>query len=78
MKPTDVNLITYIDFGAKNNDKGPKFEVGDNVKYQNMKILLLKVTFHIEGFVIEIMKKIGAKDLNGEKIVGMFQKTNRI
>ena len=29
MKPIDVNTNTYIDFGVENNDKGPKFEIGD-------------------------------------------------
>ena len=38
MKPINVKTSTYIDFGAENNDKGPKFEVGDHVeisKYKN-------------------------------------------
>ena len=32
MKPVDVKSSTYIDFGVENNDKYPKFEVGDHVR----------------------------------------------
>ena len=32
MKPVDVNSSTYIDFGLENNEKHPKFEVGDHVR----------------------------------------------
>ena len=37
MKPVDVNLSTYIDFGAENNDKDPKFEVGNHVRISTYK-----------------------------------------
>ena len=39
MKPVDVKDNTYIDFEKKNNDKDPKFEIGDHVrisKYKNI------------------------------------------
>ena len=39
MKPVDVKPGTYIDFGIANNDKNPKFKVGDHVrisKYKNI------------------------------------------
>ena len=32
MKPFDVKLSTYTDFEVKNNDKDPKFKVGDHVR----------------------------------------------
>ena len=32
MKPIDVKDNTYIDFKKENNDKDPKFKVGDNVR----------------------------------------------
>ena len=32
VKPVDVNSSTYIDFGLGNNEKHPKFEVGDHVR----------------------------------------------
>ena len=37
MKPIDVKLSAFIDFGVKNNHKNPKVKVGDYVrisKYQ--------------------------------------------
>ena len=48
MKPIDIKSSTYIDFAVENNDKGPKFKVGDNVrisKYKNIfgKIYTLKL-----------------------------------
>ena len=47
MKPVDVVPSTDIDFNAENNDKDPKFEVGDHEKYQNIKTFLQKVTLQI-------------------------------
>ena len=38
MKPFDLKSSTHIDFGVKNNEKEPKFKVGDHVrmsKYKN-------------------------------------------
>ena len=38
MKPTDVKSNIYFDFDVENNDKDPKFEVGDHAKmskYEN-------------------------------------------
>ena len=32
MKPVDVKFRTYIDFGIENNEKNPKFKVGDHEK----------------------------------------------
>ena len=31
-KPVDVKLHAYIDFDVENNDKDPKFVVGDHVR----------------------------------------------
>ena len=39
MKPADVKDNTYIDFGKENNNKDPKFKIGDYVrmlKYKNI------------------------------------------
>ena len=33
-KPVDVKPSTYIDFSEENNKEGPKFKIGDNVRYQ--------------------------------------------
>ena len=32
MKPVDAKPNTYIDFYVENNDKNPKFEIGDHVR----------------------------------------------
>ena len=32
MKPVDVKSNTYIDFNKENNDKDPKFKIGDTVR----------------------------------------------
>ena len=37
MKPVDVKSSTYIDFGVENNEKDPKFQVGDHVKISKYK-----------------------------------------
>ena len=29
MKPIDAESSTYIAFGTENNEKGPKFQIGD-------------------------------------------------
>ena len=39
MNSLDVKSGTYINFGVENNDKDPKFKVGDHVripKYENI------------------------------------------
>ena len=39
IKPVDVNSSMYIDFDTENNDKDPKFKIGDIVKilkYKNI------------------------------------------
>ena len=47
MKPVDVKDNTYIDFKKDVNDKDPKFKVGDNLEFQNIKTFLLKDTRQI-------------------------------
>ena len=42
MKTIDVEWSTYIEFGVKNNDKDPKFEVGDQVKTPKYKKFFAK------------------------------------
>ena len=39
MKPVDVKSSTYVDFGIENNEKDPKFKVGDDVTIFKYKIL---------------------------------------
>ena len=42
IKPVDVNDNAYIDSKKENNDKDPKFKVGDSVRISKYKIFLLK------------------------------------
>ena len=42
MKPVNVKSSTYIDFGIKNNEKNPKFEVSDHVGMSNYKNIFEK------------------------------------
>ena len=44
MKPVDVKLSTFIDFEIEDNDKDPKFKVGDLAVYSNIKTFLQKIT----------------------------------
>ena len=37
MRPVDVKSSTYIDFGVKNNEKDPKFNVRDQVRISRNK-----------------------------------------
>lgn len=38
MKPADIQVSPYIEYGVGNNDKDPKFNVGDHLilKYENI------------------------------------------
>ena len=42
MKPADVKSSTYIDFSKKDDEKDPKFEVGDHVRTSKYKNILAK------------------------------------
>ena len=42
MKPFDVTSTTCIDFSIKNNDKYPKFKVGDLVRISKYKKFFAK------------------------------------
>ena len=42
IKPIGVNDNTYTDFGKENNDKDPKFEVGDHVRTPQYKNIFAK------------------------------------
>ena len=45
MKPVNVKSSTYIDFDIENNDKNPKFMVGDHVRISKYKNILQKFAF---------------------------------
>ena len=44
MKPVDVKSNKYIDSSKEINNKNPKFQIGENVGYQNVRMFLQKVT----------------------------------
>ena len=90
MKPANVKSSTYINFGVENNEKDPKFEVGDQIRISKYRKFFAKgYTPHWteEVFVIKKDKKTVPwtyviEDLNVKEIVGMYyekelQKTNQ-
>ena len=87
MKPVDVKDNTYIDFKKEDNDKDPKFKVGNHVgvsKYKNIFAKGYTTNWSEEFFV---MKKVKNKvpwtyGINGEEIIGTLyekelQRTNQ-
>ena len=61
MKPIDVKKSRYIAFGVKNDDKDPKFEVGDQVKIWKYKNIFAKgytQNWSAEVFVVKKIKNI--------------------
>ena len=42
MKPVDVKSNTYTNYAIENNDKNPKFKVGDNVRMKKCKTIFAK------------------------------------
>ena len=90
IKPINVKGNTYIDFGKENNDKDPKFQVGDHVRISKHKNIFAKgytPNWPEEVFVIKKVKNAVPwtyviNDLNGKEIIGTFyekeqQKTNQ-
>ena len=67
-------------FGKENNEKDPKFEVGDQVgisKYKNIYTKRYMSNWSEEVYVIKKIKNIVQwtyviEDLNGKEIVGTF------
>ena len=42
MKPVDVKPSMHINFNKENNNRGPKFKVGDNVRISRYKRIFIK------------------------------------
>ena len=80
MKLVDVKDDTYIDSSKKENDKDPKFQVGDNVRISKFKNSFTKgytPNWHEEVFAISKIKNTVTwaytiYDLNGGEIIGTF------
>ena len=52
METIDVKSSTYIDFTVENNNKDPKFQVGDHVTISEYKIIFVK--FYIPNYSEEV------------------------
>ena len=82
MNSLDAKSGTYINFGVENNDKDPKFKVGDHVripKYENIFAKRYVLNQSDDVFLIKKVKNTMPwtyiiENLNGEEIVGMFYK----
>ena len=77
MKPVDVKSRTYIDFNVENNDKDPKFEVGDHLRISKYKKNFVKGYTPNCSEEVSVIKNTVPwtyviEDLNGKKIVGTF------
>ena len=74
MKHVDVNSSTHIEFNKENNQKGPKFEVGDHVKILKYKNIFAKANIPNWSEEVFAIKKIKntvlltyvISDLNGD------------
>ena len=61
MKPIDVKNNTYIDFVKENNNKDPKFQVGDHIrisKYKNISVKVYAPNWSEEVFIIKKSKTL--------------------
>ena len=79
MKPVDVNPRMYIHFNKGNNDKDPKFEIGDIVRISKYKIIFAKgyvSNWSEEIFVVKKVKNTvpWISDLKDQETVGTFYK----
>ena len=80
MKPVDIKDNTYIDFEKENNDKDPKFKIGDQVRFSRYKNIFTKryiPNWSDKIFVVSKIKNTVSwtniiNDLNGEEIIGTF------
>ena len=80
MKPVDIKDNTYIDFEKENNDKDPKFKIGDHVRFSRYKNIFTKryiPNWSDKIFVVSKIKNTVSwtniiNDLNGEGIIGTF------
>ena len=85
-----LKIIHIVDFSKEDNDKDPRFKVGDHVrisKYKNIFAEGYTLNCSEEVFMIKKVKntvpwKYVINDLNGEEIIGTFygkelKKTNQ-
>ena len=81
IKPVDVKDNTYINTNKEiNNDKDPKFKVGDHVRISKYKNIFAKGYMPNWSQKVFVIKKVKStipwtyviNDLNGEEIIGTF------
>ena len=90
MKPVDIKDNTYINIDKEDNDRDPKFKVGDHVRISKCKNIFAKgytSNWSIQVFMVKKIKNTVSwtyviNDINGEEIIGTFyekelQKTNQ-
>ena len=58
MKPIDVKPITYVNFEVENNEKDPKFKVGDNLKISKYKKVFARAYTPNWSEEVFIIKKV--------------------
>ena len=84
MKPVDVKPSMYINFNKENNNRGPKFKVGDNVRISKYKRIFIKGYVRNQSGEVFVIKKVKntvsltyvISDFNGEKFLDIFAKKN--
>ena len=77
MKPVDVKSNVYINSKKENNNKDPKFKIGDIVKISKYKNIFVKALFQIslkKFLLLQKFTKAFISDLKGEEIIGSFYK----
>ena len=58
MNPVNVKYSTYSDFNKQNNDKDPKYKIGENVKISKYKNIFAKVSAPDWSEEVFVIKKI--------------------
>ena len=58
MKPADVKYSTYISFGIENNDRDPKFKVGDHGRISKYKNIFAKGFTPKWSEEVSVIKKV--------------------
>ena len=81
MKPADVQLDKYIEYGAGNNDKDSKLKIDDHVEISKYKNNFAKCCTHWSKKVFTIKKVKNTvlwiyiiSNLNGEEVGKLYEK----
>ena len=82
MNPVDARCTIYIDFNVENNNKNPKFNIGDHVRISKCKNIFgkgyapssSKEIFVIKKVEITVPRTYIVSTLNSEDIIQTFYK----